>query len=138
MDFERPAEGSAIWHRERARHFAKKEPALAKTEFEKSMEKVRMQKQGTKQVPDKTTQAQKGPLRGPFWGLCGAVGYLLRTLFLHSYFFRTFFKLCCGGRTFFVLRVSPQVKLVLSEARKMHVKIRVQNRLLQAVLYKTR
>ena len=37
MDFERPAEGSAIWHRERARHFAKKEPALAKTEFEKSM-----------------------------------------------------------------------------------------------------
>jgi len=37
MDFERPAEGSAIWRRERARHFAKKGPALAKTEFEKSM-----------------------------------------------------------------------------------------------------
>lgn len=37
MDFERPGEGSAIWHRERARYFLKNEPEKAKPEFEKSL-----------------------------------------------------------------------------------------------------
>ncbi len=37
MDFERPAEGTAIWHRERARYFLKNEPEKAKEEFEKSL-----------------------------------------------------------------------------------------------------
>lgn len=37
MDFERPAEGTAIWHRERARYFMKNEPEKAKEEFGKSL-----------------------------------------------------------------------------------------------------
>lgn len=37
MDFERPGEGSAIWHRERARNFLKNEPEKARPEFEKSL-----------------------------------------------------------------------------------------------------
>lgn len=37
MDFERPGEGSAIWHRERARYFLRNEPEKARPEFEKSL-----------------------------------------------------------------------------------------------------
>ena len=37
LDFERPAEGTAIWHRERARSFMKTNPKIAIEEFEKSM-----------------------------------------------------------------------------------------------------
>lgn len=37
IDFERPGEGSAIWHRERGRYFLKIDPEKSKAEYEKSL-----------------------------------------------------------------------------------------------------